>query len=442
MYNYENMPVSVNATQFVYDGNSTRVAKSSPGSTTVYIDKLYECTNGSCRKYIFAGNSRVAMKSGTTVLFYHPDHQGGTSVVTDATGNKVEDIAYYPFGGTRQDSGTNVSNYKYTGQELDSETGLYNYNARLYDPELGRFMSPDSIIQNPGDSQSLNRYTYARNSPMVYIDPTGHWFGWDDLVAAVVGAVVGGVSAAIQGGDILQGAAIGAVAGWVGYNTFGAAASEVSHWGIAGGMGAPSAGMTSAGQFAGYVVGGAAGGATSGGMSAGFNGGNVAQGILLGAGYGAAIGAAVGGLDCMASYMRADMIEQSKINPQNASGESAGFNGDEFKLGGGRWVEELDSKKQPISPLGGRQGGGGSLFGIGYSSGSITDRVVEAFAGPHDYLNSSYWYNSNGNAISYTGFARYVGEALNAANVVVATPFVAASVTPAYAIPAAMATNN
>ncbi len=70
------------------------------------------------------------------------------------------------------------------------------------------------------------------------------------------------------------------------------------------------------------------------------------------------------------------------------------------------------------------------------------DRLVEVYSGPHDYLNSPYWYNSNGNAISYTGFARYVGEALNTANVVVATPFVAASVTPAYTIPAAMSTNN
>ncbi len=173
-YNYENMPVAVNATQFAYDGNNTRVTKSGPGTTTVYIDKLYECTNGTCRKYIFAGNTRVAMKSGNTVLYFHPDHQGGTSVVTDAAGNKIEDIAYYPFGDTRQDNGPFVANYRYTGQELDSETGLYNYNARLYDPELGRFMSPDSIVPDLSNPQSLNRYGYVNNNPTNFTDPTGH----------------------------------------------------------------------------------------------------------------------------------------------------------------------------------------------------------------------------------------------------------------------------
>ncbi len=66
------------------------------------------------KTYIFAGNSRVAMKSGTTVLFCHPDHQGGTSVVTDAAGNKVEAVAYYPFGETRQDSGTDATLYKWS----------------------------------------------------------------------------------------------------------------------------------------------------------------------------------------------------------------------------------------------------------------------------------------------------------------------------------------
>ncbi|MEM5795044.1 MAG: RHS repeat-associated core domain-containing protein, partial [Bacillota bacterium] len=51
------------------------------------------------------------------------------------------------------------------GQEYDSETGLYYYGARYYDPAIGRFISPDSIVQSPGDPQSLNRYSYCRNNP-------------------------------------------------------------------------------------------------------------------------------------------------------------------------------------------------------------------------------------------------------------------------------------
>jgi hypothetical protein len=66
-YNYDNMPVSIGSTTFVYDYSGHRVKKNS----TVYIGKLYECTGGSCSKYIFAGNNRIALKTGANVYYYH-----------------------------------------------------------------------------------------------------------------------------------------------------------------------------------------------------------------------------------------------------------------------------------------------------------------------------------------------------------------------------------
>ena len=75
-----------------------------------------------------------------------------------------------PFRGSEKCIGT------YTDQELDKETGLYNYNARLYDPAVGIFISPDNIVPDVYDPQSLNRFAYARNNPLKYIDPTGHWY--------------------------------------------------------------------------------------------------------------------------------------------------------------------------------------------------------------------------------------------------------------------------
>jgi len=57
---------------------------------------------------------------------------------------------------------------------LDDNTGLYYYNARYYDPEIGRFISPDTIVPNPANPQSLNRYSYCLNNPLKYIDPSGH----------------------------------------------------------------------------------------------------------------------------------------------------------------------------------------------------------------------------------------------------------------------------
>ena len=61
------------------------------------------------------------------------------------------------------------------GQRYDHAIGLYFYNARYYDPAIGRFIQPDTIVPNPGDPQSLNRYSYVGNNPVRYTDPSGHW---------------------------------------------------------------------------------------------------------------------------------------------------------------------------------------------------------------------------------------------------------------------------
>jgi RHS repeat-associated protein len=99
-------------------------------------------------------------------------------------GLEIESAEYLPFGLTRIQTGTEVTYYRFTDQELDAETGLYNYNARLYDPAIGIFISPDSIVQNPYDPQSLNRFSYCRNNPLIYVDPSGHSF-FSDLFNAL-----------------------------------------------------------------------------------------------------------------------------------------------------------------------------------------------------------------------------------------------------------------
>ncbi|WP_370453870.1 RHS repeat-associated core domain-containing protein [Proteiniphilum sp. X52] len=77
--------------------------------------------------------------------------------------------------------------------------GLINMNARLYDPLLGRFLSPDPYVQAPDFTQNFNRYSYCLNNPLTYIDPSGEWFLIDDLIAAVVGGVVNLTVNLIQG---------------------------------------------------------------------------------------------------------------------------------------------------------------------------------------------------------------------------------------------------
>jgi RHS repeat-associated protein len=89
----------------------------------------------------------------------------------------------------RSSTGTSPTDKKFTGQRLDN-TGLYYYNARYYDPSIGRFISADTIVPNPANPQSLNRYSYCRNNPLKYIDSEGHVA---ILAALAVGFIIGAV---------------------------------------------------------------------------------------------------------------------------------------------------------------------------------------------------------------------------------------------------------
>ena len=116
----------------------------------------------------------MAQVRGTGVSYYHKDHLNSSTVMTNASGSKVEETAYAPYGTMRAFTGTAVTNYRYTGKEIDPETNLYYYVARYYDPMMGRFITADSIVSDIYDPQDLNRYAYCRNNPMKYVDPDGH----------------------------------------------------------------------------------------------------------------------------------------------------------------------------------------------------------------------------------------------------------------------------
>jgi RHS repeat-associated protein len=91
----------------------------------------------------------------------------------DTNGALTSTIKYFSFGSTRAATGPLPTDKLFTSQRLDS-TGLYYYGARYYDPSIGRFISPDTIVPNPANPQSLNRYSYCLNNPLKYVDPTGH----------------------------------------------------------------------------------------------------------------------------------------------------------------------------------------------------------------------------------------------------------------------------
>lgn len=118
------------------------------------------------------------------VEYYLYDHLGGVDVVLDEQGNVVERKDYLPYGEERIAEGSANERHGFTGKELDDESGLYYYGARYYDPSLGRFISQDPMALNEAerplgsflnDPQALNGYTYARNNPIAYNDPTGQF---------------------------------------------------------------------------------------------------------------------------------------------------------------------------------------------------------------------------------------------------------------------------
>ncbi|RXE57608.1 RHS repeat-associated core domain-containing protein, partial [Acetivibrio mesophilus] len=96
----------------------------------------------------------------------------------DAFGN-IEEEKYYDANGNLTTTPIN-NNIRYAGYQYDEETGLYYLNARMYDPKIARFLQEDTYRGDPNDPLSLNLYTYVKNNPLVYYDPTGHWPEWLD----------------------------------------------------------------------------------------------------------------------------------------------------------------------------------------------------------------------------------------------------------------------
>ncbi len=181
-YDAENRSISItmgsSTTTMVYDYSGDRVKKTANGVTNTYVGSLWECT-ATCTKYIFAGPTRIAMKDGLgQVYYYHSDHLGSSTLITKGfgsdAGSKIQDLAYFPYGQIRTNTGSIDIHHKFTGQELDGETNLYYYGARYYDPVLGRFIQADTGGVDFNDPQTLNPYRYGLNNPLRYIDPSGN----------------------------------------------------------------------------------------------------------------------------------------------------------------------------------------------------------------------------------------------------------------------------
>jgi len=171
---------------FGYSHDGERLWKLATNTLHIWIDRMFESRGTTNLYHIFAGMRRVATYSPAVKLpgasgntdyhYYHPDHLGSSSLITDATGALAEHYEYTAYGRERANgSAAPDASHRFTGQIFDQDTGLYYYGARYYDQDIARFIQPDTIEPHLGEPQRWNRYSYVLNNPLKYVDPTGHY---------------------------------------------------------------------------------------------------------------------------------------------------------------------------------------------------------------------------------------------------------------------------
>ncbi len=288
---------AVEVARYGYDADGLRVEKTVPGSSGSEVTRWVYGPDGnvvleqggSCRReYVYAEGKLLGYWElrGTEEQKYYTltDQVGSVVSTTDESGVEVSKRDYLAFGTEAGTEGTAETVALYTGKEWDEEAGLYYYNARWYDPELGRFISEDPV------KDQANWYAYCGNCPLVYVDPTGQLFILDDLLFATVGAIAGAIS-----GGISSGAA--------------AAGNGGNFWDVTGAALGGAAAGAATGAFQGFIgslIGGPVGG-TIGAITGTLSGVSIGAGIGAGAYNNAftllsditwnSIGSAIGGIE-------------------------------------------------------------------------------------------------------------------------------------------------
>ncbi len=182
-----------------------RIDEGGEGTTTTYYLGNVEFIKKPSGEEIFRRNiDNLVIESSShgssKVHYIHRDHLGSTDAITNAQGQLVEDLSFDAFGQKRSGAdwsqATNfmfnplsITSRGYTGHEMLDEVGVIHMNGRTYDPKLGRFMQSDIFVDGARDTQGYNRYTYVRNNPLAYTDPTGHYK--ESSVASAFGKVFG-----------------------------------------------------------------------------------------------------------------------------------------------------------------------------------------------------------------------------------------------------------
>ena len=173
------------ATQYGYNGGGNRLSRIIGSTTTRYVldlngslSQVLAETDGSgtvSAYYVYGLGLISRIQPNGSASYYHYDSRGSTVALTDMSGAVTDKYAYDAFGKIVNSQGTTPNSFKYLGQYgvMDEGNGLHYVRARYYDADAGRFISKDPKAGNDKDGQSLNRYAYAENNPVRFVDVSG-----------------------------------------------------------------------------------------------------------------------------------------------------------------------------------------------------------------------------------------------------------------------------
>lgn len=170
--------------QYLYDGLGNRIARIENGQRTNYILDLNSRmtqvlaetdADGNINKYHVYGLGLIeTILPGGETQVYHFNSRGNTAAISNAAGQIVQKYAYDDFGTVNNQWGSIESSFKFLGRfGVMADGELYHIRARYYDPEIGRFITQDPLTGNQRDPQTLNRYVYALNNPIRFVDISG-----------------------------------------------------------------------------------------------------------------------------------------------------------------------------------------------------------------------------------------------------------------------------
>lgn len=283
--------------------------------TTFYAGDYERVTeNGVTRHFYYLDNGCIYVIEGSqstgTYYYAFTDHLGSVTRIFNESGGTVFEAEYDAWGRQAVSRNTIGFHRGYTGHEMLPEFGLINMNGRLYDPMLGRFLSPDNYVQMPDFSQSFNRYSYCINNPLKYNDPSGEF--WHLILGAIIGGTMNLIMNAPNVDNFWEGLGyfgIGATAGALSAGIGSGVNVAMAGGSFGAGFMGTAAGISSTGFIAGALTGAASGftgafitsagnswmnGASFGdGLAEGFMGGTISA-ITSGI-----IGGVIGGVDAL-----------------------------------------------------------------------------------------------------------------------------------------------